>query len=1127
MRRIDTKKLLSFVALPGVLLLPPYPVQAAGLDPAKALTQLRHDVWRVEQGLPQNTVPAITQTPDGYIWFGTELGLVRFDGLRFTVFDKANTPELLTNTIFALLADRQGNLWIGTNGGGLTRLRNGVFHTYTTKDGLASDAVLSVYEDRAGSLWVGTNGGGLSRLESGRFTSYTTKDGLADNAVFAIAESSDGSLWIGTHNGLSRLANGSFSGYGAKDGLRSTYIKALYAERGGDLWIGTNGGGLSRLAEGHFKTFTKKDGLPGDSVSSLREDEAGSLWIGTIGGGVCRLAAGKFTAFGTKDGLSNDDVWSLYYDRGGNLWIGTGGGGLNRFMEPRLTAYDTKEGLSNDMALPVFEDRAGDVWIGTNGGGVNRLHDGRFTALSAKDGLADDLVLTIAQDPSGAMWFGTRKGLNRYHNGRFTLYNKKNGLAGNSAVASLADSRGRLWIGTRGGVSLFENGKITNYTGAEGLSAESVLALEEDGDGSIWIGTAGGGLNRLRDGKIEVFDKRRGLTNNVVMALRRDSHGALWIGTNGGGLNRYKDGRFVAYTTKEGLPDDVIFQILEDSAGNLWMTSNKGIFRCALAELDRAERQAGRVHAVLYDRADGMKGRECNGGFQPAGWKARDGRLWFPTMKGVVSIDPRNLGPSEPAPAVVIEEARINRQPADPTRFLEAPPGSGELEFRYAAISFRYPEKTTFRYKLEGFDRDWIDAGTRREAYYTNIPPGRYRFLVTAIGSDGARDATASPMTLSLRPHWWVSWWFRGLAVSLSLALILSVVWWKDRMSVIHKRRLEALVQERTAELRQQVQKEERARTELAQAHQRLIELSRQAGMAEVATGILHNVGNVLNSVNVSATLLGDAVKELRAENLRSVVEMLQQHADDLTAFVASDPKGQRTLPYLAKLGGHFQEQRRLVLCEVDLLRERICHIKEIVSTQQRYAKVSGLTEQLELSELVEDAIRIIQPGLDHHTIRLERDFQPVPLVYTDKHNVLQILLNLLRNAKQAITDGKVTERKIRISVRRHGMDRVRIEVRDTGIGVTAENLTRIFAQGFTTKPGAHGFGLHFSALAAHEMGGSLWAESDGPGLGATFTLDLPVSCAETTHPAPSADGGRQPRPAAVPSRVPAPIAAG
>ena len=273
----------------------------------------------------------------------------------------------------------------------------------------------------------------------------------------------------------------------------------------------------------------------------------------------------------------------------------------------------------------------------------------------------------------------------------------------------------------------------------------------------------------------------------------------------------------------------------------------------------------------------------------------------------------------------------------------------------------------------------------------------------------------------------------------------------------------------------------------------RVEELSRLSGMAEVATGVLHNVGNVLNSINMTATLIASKTRELRIDNLSASIQLLRQHADDLTGYLTRDPKGQRVLPYLEKLGEHFQEKRQRLLVELGLLQEHVDHVKRIVATQQNYAKVSGVTEEISLPALVEDAFRMIQPGFERHGIRIERDYDDLPTLFADKHNILQILLNLLRNAKDAIKAGNNPDRAIRIRIKRHEEHRVRIEVRDSGVGLSGENLTRVFAHGFTTKLNGHGFGLHSGALAAQQMGGTLFAESDGPGCGATFILDLPL----------------------------------
>ena len=318
----------------------------------------------------------------------------------------------------------------------------------------------------------------------------------------------------------------------------------------------------------------------------------------------------------------------------------------------------------------------------------------------------------------------------------------------------------------------------------------------------------------------------------------------------------------------------------------------------------------------------------------------------------------------------------------------------------------------------------------------------------------------------------------------------------KDEIGILVDRFNEMLdqVAERTRELHEQVDAKERARAELAEAQQRLIDLSRQSGMAEIATSVLHNVGNVLNSVNVSATIVAGRVRDSRVDKLVALAGMLQQHSGDLDQFLRHDPKGQRVLPYLANLASHFQQHRLSLLTELELLTDHVYHVKRIVATQQNYAKVSGLIEELSLGDLVEDALRILQSVFERDHIALLRDFKDVPRVNSDKHQILQILLNVLRNAKQAIDNSGRPERLIRIRIRPYGEDRIRIEVKDSGVGLPAENLTRIFAHGFTTKPDGHGFGLHSGALAAKKLGGSLWAESEGPGRGATFTLELPLA---------------------------------
>ena len=347
-------------------------------------------------------------------------------------------------------------------------------------------------------------------------------------------------------------------------------------------------------------------------------------------------------------------------------------------------------------------------------------------------------------------------------------------------------------------------------------------------------------------------------------------------------------------------------------------------------------------------------------------------------------------------------------------------------------------------------------------------------------------------------PHFYRTGIFYALCCAVFLAAILALH--KLRVRRLHERdkELSERVRQSTKELQEQVIARDQAHAQLKEVQQRMVDLARQSGMAEVATGVLHNVGNVLNSVNVSATIVAEKVRGSRVDNLAAVAAMLEPHTGDLEGYLRRDPKGQRVIPYLAKLANHFRQEQQVLLKELELLTAHLQHVKEIVATQQKYAKVSGLIEEVSLATLVEDAFRIVQPGLDQHHVALQRDFEELPPIMADKHSILQILVNLTRNAVEAVKEAATAEKTIRVRIARSADDRVRLEVRDTGIGLPRENLTRIFAHGFTTKEGGHGFGLHSGALAARQMGGSLWAESDGPGCGATFTLELPLRLEES-----------------------------
>lgn len=786
------------------------------LNPKKAITQYSHNVWQAEDGLPQNSVNAMVHTQDGYLWLGTQEGLVRFDGVRFRVFNNKNTKGIRNSYVTALCVDKEGSLWIATNGGGLSQLKDGRFTTHSTDEGLSSRIVRSVYGSKDGSLWVGTGGEGLNLFKDGRFTTYSTKDGLPSNDVLAVYEDQKGTLWIGTEGGgLGRFKDGIFTVFTTKEGLSSNVVLSLYEDREENLWIGTRGGGLNRFKDGQFTLYTTKDGLTNNNVMTVREDRDGNLWIGTNGGGLNRFADGIFTSFTTKEGLSSDIVSSLWgEDKEGSLWIGTNGGGLNRLRDGKFLTYTTQEGLANNRVRPIYESHDGSVWIGTEGGGLNRLKDGRFTTYTTRDGLAGNDVRAIYEGRDGSLWIGTSGGLNRLKDGVFTTYTTKNGLVNDYVRALYEDEEGTLWIGTNGGLNQLNDGVFTTYTTKNGLPNNVVRTIYQTRKGSLWVGT-NGGLNRFKDGMLTPFIPKDELSGQIVLSLYEDKSGTLWIGTNGVGLYRFKEDRLTAFTTKEGLFDDNVFQILEDGQENLWMSCNRGVFRVSRQELD--DFAAGRISSITsiaYGAADGMKSGECDHA-SPGGFKTRDGKLWFATIRGVVVIDPSKIAVNRVIPPVAIEEFIVDRNAIELRKGTHLSAGSKNFEFHYAGLSLLAPEKVKFKYKLEGFEKEWIEAGTRRVAYYTNIPPGEYHFKVMVCNNDGVWNEAGASFAFYLKPFFHQTPYFYFLCAIGLVLLGVGSVRFRVKQLKAHERDLDLLVEERTKELKNVMGQLEKANREL------------------------------------------------------------------------------------------------------------------------------------------------------------------------------------------------------------------------------------------------------------------------------------------------------------------------
>ncbi len=727
--------------------------------------------WQDEDGLPQNSVLAVTHTRDGYLWLGTIEGLARFDGVRFAIFDRTNTPELANSHVTSLLEDHAGTLWIGTAGGGLTRYENGRFRLVTAQDGLGDDYVTALAEDPTGAVWVGTLGHGVSRWKEGHWTNFDTAAGLSASHVQALAVDPAGDLWLGLDGSLGRIRGEAFTAFPLPE-ARAEAVIALAADRTG-LWAGT-GQGLLRFEGGEFVSRGDQPPPLNAGVSALAFGPDARLWIGTSEGKIYQQdAAGDFRECATQDSLGQSPVRVLYPDAEGDLWVGTYADGLIRLRHGRIGVYTSRDGLLGDSIRPVIQDETGTIWVGSSKA-LFRFAGGVFQMA------ANARANTLARSATGTLFVAPGMPgheLARLEGGQQTPLWPGQKIP--AVIALLCDRAGRLWVGTVRGLFVGAADGSGQLALATPLLREAhVESLFEDRAGNVWIGTIHDGLTRVADGNFTSWTTANGLPDNHILGFYEDRSGALWIGTHGGGLVRRKDEKFAVITSHQGLYDDLAFSILEDDAGNLWMSGNKGIYRARLAELNAvADGQATRVHSYGYGSADGMISRECNGA-TPAGWKMRDGTLWFPTIKGVAVVDPAKQ--NEAPPRVVLESALIDHQLHSLGSKLTLRPGEEELEIHYAGLSWQRPQEVRFEYQMAGLTREWTNAETRRTAYFSHLPPGSYSFRVRADNGDGVWSAVTS-LPIVMLPPFWQTWWFLSLGAGLLGAMMVLGFWWRGR----------------------------------------------------------------------------------------------------------------------------------------------------------------------------------------------------------------------------------------------------------------------------------------------------------------------------------------------------------
>ncbi|HEY9172128.1 MAG TPA: two-component regulator propeller domain-containing protein [Verrucomicrobiae bacterium] len=871
---------------------------AVAATEAGPAAELVFRAWDTVAGLPQNSVTAITQTRDGYLWLGTRDGLARFDGVRFRVFGLEE--GLQSVDIQAVFEDRQGALWIGSYGGGLAKMvgnRCEVVPAVTRSAG--SDIVTALAEDATGRLWVGTRAG-LRFLQHGRLVEDSAFGQVGSAPIRALLKDRQGGMWVATSGeGLHAWREGRLALVPGPFADPRIGAHCLMEDRRGWLWASIGNGMVLCRQEDVWRVYGETNGLPFAYVTCLAEDAEGRVWAGSLDDGLYCFDGERFRVVRQTDGLSANDIRSLLLDRESNLWVGTRTGGLNRLNRRRLLHCGVAQGLTNDYTRSVAQTADRMLWVGTTGGGIYRGNEHHLVPFRPEPfGITYAHVESVLAARDGSVWWGAAVGLLRWKEDRLVAcVTNESWIQASSVTALQEDSQDGVWLGTlQGRLVHWHDGRFEEFPQRVARGPISALAVQPDG--WVWVGSGGGGLRRIRRGDDAVLTVTNGLRSPSIRALHLDAEGTIWIGTAGGGLSCWRDGVVASFTEAHGLNARTVSQIIEDDFGHLWLGTSRGILKVRKQDLaDCANGRLGFIHTRSYGANDGMPAEECSGGFCPAGLKTREGLLCFSTVRGLVFVNPHEDSAAAAVPEAMLEEALVNGRTtpvgtgraAEEIEALDAsrrfrlviPPGERALELRYTAIQFKAPERVGFRYRLEGADQDWVEAGARRAAYYQRLIPGDYVFRVTACNADGVWSGQEASLAITVLPVFYETGWFRAGA-ALGVAAFSA-----GALGAVLRRRY----QRRLARLQMQ-HAVERERLRISQdMHDHvggiLTQVSQLSDMGQGETGEAARVRNLFERIGNQARVAVQALDEIvwatnpKNDNLASFAEYVSRFTDE------------------------------------------------------------------------------------------------------------------------------------------------------------------------------------------------------------------------------------------------------
>lgn len=1051
----------------------------------------------IQQGLSQGSINCINQDSEGFMWFGTQDGLNRYDGYTFKIFrhDPEDSNSIPNEWIHSMYKDRKGNLWIGTDGGGLCKwipdkpgfttipitIQNNEQSRYPVK---------AIMEDRFGKIWIGTDGDGLMLYDNDKksFKQFerqlTNTNSLSSNSIHCLAQDSGGLLWIGTSGGgLDRYdpVKNTYTHYRNDSGLKDEFIRVLFIDSAGQLFVGTDGGlhlfekAMNRFI--HIPLTDRNSKRDKYSVRSILQDKSGNIWIGSYGNGLGRLDKRSMTVMANysrwdEDNMPPDEfINSIYEDRSGLLWIGTDGDGISRLIRNAHHLihfrHDNQQpsSLSEKFVFSFCEDPSGNLWVGTYGGGLNKLDTTEtvFThyqqASGSPNSLASDNILSILSDAKGTIWMGTADaGLDKFDpiSNQFSHYTKYtgHGLRSNVIRALALDSAGMIWCGSDAGLYRFNPAteKFTEYsfkTGRTGgISDNMIWSLYFDRTGILWIGTRNGGLNRF-DPATEAFTTYKNdpmLTNtlppNGIWSICEDRAGRLWVGTAGGGLILFgrNSNTFTRFTEKDGLPNQVIYGILEDDAGYLWLSTNKGI-----SKFDPQKKSFQN-----FDMDDGLQSNEFNSG---AFFKSKNSELLFGGVNGFTMFNPADIKVNTHAPPVVLTSFKKLDQiillPSTETQKIDLAYKENVISFEFSALDFTRPEKNQYAYMMEGFDGGWIHAGGKHDITYTNLDHGSYTFRVKASNSDGVWNANGLSIAIHISPPYWKTWWFRLFGIGVFVFVLYRSYKYRTRKIKRKNKELEMLIADRTRNL-------EKANLELKIANEKILQAN------EVKSRFLANMSHELRTPLNSIIGFSDLLSQ-------GVLGKVPTEQEEAIHAISTSSKN------LLKLINDVLDLSKIDAGKMSLKRTPV-HIEEIVHDARNIM------------------IPLFEQKSQSFNVRLPNESM---LLEADENKIRQVLINLLSNAaKFTSRGGKISLEAHPISFNNHASGYLEIRVSDNGKGIPPDELETVFEEFQQSSDNVDsqgtGLGLALSKRIVELHGGKIWAESDGKS-GTEFIIHLPI----------------------------------